>query len=81
MNKNKELKKRISQLNTAVYILTEELAIKHYIKGMTSFIDDDIEKLEMIINDFKERANEYIFNLMLHSSHRSFMRYLKEMDD
>jgi hypothetical protein len=81
MSKNKELKTRIFQLNMAVYMLSEQLALKRYIHGMTPSHDSEIKAFEKTINAFKEKVNEDIFNLMLHSSHRSFMKYLKEMDD
>lgn len=62
------------------YYQAEELHIMIYFAGCGAdgcpLIKDMVIKLEAI----KQQGREAVFDLMLHSTHRQFMRFLREHD-
>jgi hypothetical protein len=79
MTKNKMLRRRIDRLIALANERSEQLAIRLcWINYDGSQAAPVIEALQNELQQLKAQGREAVFELMLCSSHRAFMRFLRE---
>lgn len=81
MNSQQDLKSQIDYLMTSVRLM--QFRLKHC-QAMADLLkrrgQEEATELQTAVDSFKAQGRTAVFELMLCSSHRSFMRFLREHD-